>query len=213
MTWETIRAHYAALLVEARRKGLTQDAIAQAGQLPGQNAISKLLRNQNLGPSVETFIKAVRGLGKDVSTFFAEIEQGGSIASAPPEEKSLADRIRDLEVALEALASVAVPPSSPVSSSPSVISHGLGVEAAPSGPAHGRSHGANSLSGSGVVNNISTLDLRQIEAVVRPCFEQLGDRLERLAADLVARRPPGETVHAKATSARAGRRRRARKTA
>lgn len=75
MNWERIRRHYAARLADARRQGVTQQAVAIAGQLSGQNAISKLLANRNLGPSVETFVKAVIGLGVDVSDFFAEIEQ------------------------------------------------------------------------------------------------------------------------------------------
>lgn len=75
VNWRHIRRHYAARLDEAKRRGLTQQAVASAGQLTGQNAISKLLANDNLGPSVETFVKAVAGLGLEVSTFFAEIEQ------------------------------------------------------------------------------------------------------------------------------------------
>jgi transcriptional regulator with XRE-family HTH domain len=75
MNWDRIRRHYAARLADARRQGLTQQAVATAGQLAGQNAISKLIANRNLGPSVETFVKAVLGLGIDVSEFFAEIEQ------------------------------------------------------------------------------------------------------------------------------------------
>jgi transcriptional regulator with XRE-family HTH domain len=77
MNWERIRRHYAARLAEARRHGVTQQAIATSGQLAGQNAISKLIANRNLGPSVDTFVKAVLGLGVDLSEFFAEIEQHG----------------------------------------------------------------------------------------------------------------------------------------
>jgi transcriptional regulator with XRE-family HTH domain len=77
--WEQIRRHYAARLADARRRGFTQKAVATAGKLSGQNAISKLLANENLGPSVETFVKAVTGLGLTVSEFFAEIERGESV--------------------------------------------------------------------------------------------------------------------------------------
>ena len=88
MDWEQIRRHYAARLADARRRGLTQQAVATAGKLPRQNAISKLLANDNLGPSVETFVKAVAGLGLTVSEFFAEIEQRERLhedrAAVPP---------------------------------------------------------------------------------------------------------------------------------
>jgi transcriptional regulator with XRE-family HTH domain len=83
MNWALIRNHYEQLLADARRAGVTQKSVAEAGALSGQNAISKLLANNNLGPSVETFVKAVRGLGKDLSVFFEEIERG--VAPQPAE--------------------------------------------------------------------------------------------------------------------------------
>jgi transcriptional regulator with XRE-family HTH domain len=83
MTWEEIRARYAALLVAS---GATQHAVAAAGGLSGQNAISKLVANTKRGPSVETFIRAVQGLGIPLSTFFAALETPAPDprASAPP---------------------------------------------------------------------------------------------------------------------------------
>jgi transcriptional regulator with XRE-family HTH domain len=77
LDWARIRTHYAAHVSAARKAGQTQQMIARAGGLSGQNAISKLLRNHNQGPSVETFVKAVQGLGLDLSVFFQEMEQPG----------------------------------------------------------------------------------------------------------------------------------------
>jgi transcriptional regulator with XRE-family HTH domain len=207
LTWELIRTHYAALLTEARRAGVTQDAVARAGQLPGQNAISKLLANHNLGPSVETFIKAVRGLGKEVSEFFAELERPDGPGALAPPEQSFEDRIRQLEIAVEALAAsitdhflVAQPsPSSPASSS----EHR--VDSMPCAP-QGRPHGAHSLSGSGVVNNISTVDLRQFEQMLAAHF----DRLERRTQEMVDRRAADAVVHSPPSGVRQSHRRRAR---
>lgn len=75
MEWKDIRAHYERAFRAARRRGLTQAKVAEAGGLKGQNVISKLLQNETKGPQVETFVKAVQGLGIPVSTFFAQIEQ------------------------------------------------------------------------------------------------------------------------------------------
>ena len=79
LTWAQIRTHYRTLFDAARREGLTQSAIAKAGGLAGQNAISKLLNNHHQGPTAETLVKAIHGLGKDVSTFFAEVEHLSSL--------------------------------------------------------------------------------------------------------------------------------------
>jgi transcriptional regulator with XRE-family HTH domain len=98
MHWDLIRRHYAARLATAQRQGVTQQAVATAGQLSGQNAISKLLANHNLGPSVETFVKAVTGLGLDVSAFFAEIEQCGRRHADSPHDPR--DPLEHLHAAL-----------------------------------------------------------------------------------------------------------------
>lgn len=66
--WKTIRA---AFIRERGRR--TQEEIATAAGLP-QSAISKLESNDNLGPAVGTFVKAVGGLGLTPSGFFAHIE-------------------------------------------------------------------------------------------------------------------------------------------
>jgi transcriptional regulator with XRE-family HTH domain len=66
MDWPTIRNHYIALL---RKSGDTQTAVARRGGLSGQNAISKLLANNHRGLTLETFAKAVDGLGLSLAEF------------------------------------------------------------------------------------------------------------------------------------------------
>jgi transcriptional regulator with XRE-family HTH domain len=79
-TWADIRDHYERTLKAAkaeavhRGRTLTQTQIADAGDIR-QNAISKLLTNRNLGPSVEVFVGAVLGLGIPLSEFFASLER------------------------------------------------------------------------------------------------------------------------------------------
>jgi len=66
--WTAIRSEF------IRQRGTrNQGAIAEAGGLH-QSAISKLESNDKLGPAVETFVRAIQGLGVSVSEFFAEIE-------------------------------------------------------------------------------------------------------------------------------------------
>lgn len=76
-TWAEIRIHYDRTLRELRRsRRLTQQQVADAGGLKGQNAISKLLANRNeLGPSVGTLVGAVLGLGISLSDFFVSLER------------------------------------------------------------------------------------------------------------------------------------------
>jgi transcriptional regulator with XRE-family HTH domain len=83
MTWSQIRAQYERAFRVARGRGETQTTIALRGGLlsprtgrPQQNQISKILRSRTRGPSVETFVRAVEGLGISVSSFFAAIETG-----------------------------------------------------------------------------------------------------------------------------------------
>jgi transcriptional regulator with XRE-family HTH domain len=75
MDWSAIRAHFEDLMTA---RGSTQEQIAEAGGLSGQNAISRLLTNQSRGPSVETFIRALEGLGVAPSRFFADLETSSS---------------------------------------------------------------------------------------------------------------------------------------
>jgi transcriptional regulator with XRE-family HTH domain len=70
-TWRQIREHYARALQQSTRN---QVRVAEAGELQ-QSAVSKLLANSRLGPSVETFVRAVEGLGMPLSEFFASLER------------------------------------------------------------------------------------------------------------------------------------------
>jgi transcriptional regulator with XRE-family HTH domain len=75
MEWKALRAHYERLFQQKRRSGDTQQSIANRGGIR-QNDISRLLsQTDGLGPRVETFTKAIEGLGVPVSQFFAEIEK------------------------------------------------------------------------------------------------------------------------------------------
>lgn len=72
--WKTIRAHYARLFETAKlERRDTQYTIAARGGL-GQNDVSRVMSNRGRGPQVETFIRAVQGLGIPVSSFFRQIE-------------------------------------------------------------------------------------------------------------------------------------------
>src|SRR4029077_7240854 len=76
MDWSLMREAYRRELKAATKtRGLNQQKVAAAGGLTGQNVVSKLLRNKNLGPAVEIFTKAVEGLGMPCSEFFARIER------------------------------------------------------------------------------------------------------------------------------------------
>src|SRR4029077_3717416 len=110
--WMEIRAHYARLHALARAAGTTQKSVAARGGLAGQNSVSRLLANQNLGPSVEIFVRAVEGLGKPLSQFFIEVEQGAG-ATLPPAsfDASVMDRLDRIERALDTLG-VSLSPSS-----------------------------------------------------------------------------------------------------
>jgi transcriptional regulator with XRE-family HTH domain len=83
MTWSQIRAQYERAFRVARGRGETQTTIALRGGLlsprtgrPQQNQISKILSSRSKGPSVETFVRAVEGLGISVSAFFVAVETG-----------------------------------------------------------------------------------------------------------------------------------------
>jgi transcriptional regulator with XRE-family HTH domain len=178
MTWSEIRAHFAALHAEARAAGTTQQAIADRGGIAGQNTVSRLLSNDKLGPSVEIFIRAIEGLGKPVSEFFAELEQGRgrSVVSPAAIEASLLSRLQRLEETLEALA------RSVSSSASSAL--GSAAQLAP-GNREGRpSHDGASIS-HGVVNHIhiAALDRQQLEAIVQGAAEGIVTKYARLEAE------------------------------
>lgn len=97
MNWAVIRKHYEDCL---NATGLSQEHVAAQGGLsptPGQTAISKLLHNDRLGPSVDTFVRAVLGLGITCSQFFTALEQGLD-STLPPEERT--QGINVLQVAI-----------------------------------------------------------------------------------------------------------------
>jgi transcriptional regulator with XRE-family HTH domain len=70
----------------AKRAGATQESVAKAGGLRGQNVISKMLANRNRGPGIETFTRAVEGLGMTPSEFFLEVERSTAhaVGTVPP---------------------------------------------------------------------------------------------------------------------------------
>ena len=106
MDWAQIRAHFATL---AARTGLTQHLIAERGGLKGQGVVSKLLANAHLGPSVETFVRAVIGTGTKVSAFFAAIERDERLAPADLQKNGATrtgERLHELEMACAALAAL-----------------------------------------------------------------------------------------------------------
>jgi transcriptional regulator with XRE-family HTH domain len=71
-TWPALRNHYVALW---RASGLSQAEVARRGGLSGNNAISRLIVNAKLGPSVANFMKAVHGLGLSLVDFLAGVEE------------------------------------------------------------------------------------------------------------------------------------------
>lgn len=85
--WTDIRAHYEKLFQEAKKRGETQESVAARGGLR-QNKISRLRTIEKLGPQVETFARAVEGLGLTVSSFFAQIERD-SLGQSVHEKSSL----------------------------------------------------------------------------------------------------------------------------
>jgi transcriptional regulator with XRE-family HTH domain len=193
MNWDRIRTHYAQLLADAQRADprVTQDSVATAGGL-AQNAISKLLANHNLGPSAETLVKAILGLGMTVSEFFAGIEE--QERQLPVAAKPILERLQDLELALAALRSS--PPSSP---------HPTSADASPVD--HRRSsHGVASLSpgSTGVVNNIHTHapDLYEFRQEVAQAFESLHDELKRVASSVAEHRGADGAVDSRAPALR-----------
>lgn len=74
MTWREILVVWDELYEAAKAEGVTQATVAARGGLSAQNVISKMTANRNLGPQVETFVRAVEGLGLTPSAFFAIVE-------------------------------------------------------------------------------------------------------------------------------------------
>lgn len=74
MDWSLVRGHYKRLFEDARRRGLTQVAVAARGGL-AQGQISKLFNPSKSGPSVDVFLRALLGLGLQPSDFFRHVEE------------------------------------------------------------------------------------------------------------------------------------------
>jgi transcriptional regulator with XRE-family HTH domain len=114
ITWPDIRAHYERQFrAEKVARNRTQQEVAENGGLSRNNAISKLLSNHRRGPSVDTFVRAVQGLGISLSEFFASLERGeDSARRARSEPQQSADVKHALEIVraiLDALESQARP--------------------------------------------------------------------------------------------------------
>jgi transcriptional regulator with XRE-family HTH domain len=91
MDWRLVREHYKRLFESS---GRTQTDVARAAGLP-QSAIHKLMANTGDGPSVETLLRAVQGLGITLSEFFGQVEQERSRDGSAP--ASPLDRPAQLE--------------------------------------------------------------------------------------------------------------------
>lgn len=191
MRWTEIRAHLAALHAQAQSAGVTQKAIAQRGGIAGQNTVSRVLSNENLGPSVEIFVRALEGLGKSVSEFFAELEQQQSPLAGEPAaaaDRAMTDRVQRLERTLEAFglfsASLLSPPgrlaNGCASLSPGVVNH----------------------------NHIETLDLQRVDAIVKASTESILAKLARLDAQVAELGGEDGDVPARKSAARGGHRHR-----
>jgi transcriptional regulator with XRE-family HTH domain len=189
MTWLEIRAHYIALHARAEAGGLTQKEIAARGGIKGQNSVSRLLANDKLGPSVETFVRAVEGLGMSMAQFFLELAHAGSagtVAEAPAAgEAPATDRLHRIERALEALSTSFSSPSSP--SSNRFASSGPAAQAPPGNRDERFTHGDSSLS-HGVINHnhIATIDVQRVEAIVKATTESILARLDQVDARMAA---------------------------
>jgi transcriptional regulator with XRE-family HTH domain len=189
MTWLEIRAHFIALHARSEA-GVTQREIAERGGIKGQNSVSRLLANDKLGPSVETFVRAVEGLGLSVAQFFVGMEHAGSASTlaepiAAAEEASATDRLHRIERALEAL-SIAFS-SSPSPSSNRFASSGPAAQVSPGNRDERFTHGDSSLS-HGVINHnhIATLDIQRVEAIVKATTESILTRLDQVDARMAA---------------------------
>jgi transcriptional regulator with XRE-family HTH domain len=184
MDWTRIRDHYATLFEQS---GLTQEDVAAAAHLHAQTAISKLLDNQKRGPSVETFARAVLGLGVTLTSFFAGLEQAGT-AAAP----SVTERLQTLERALDANRTALAE-----------LQHH-----------HGRPHVDASLSSPGLVPPPTVgLGVPHFHALVAAHLDLLKHHLEGLADHLARDFQAGRDAHRRPARTRARARPRHRKSA
>jgi transcriptional regulator with XRE-family HTH domain len=193
MTWTEIRAHYAALHAEARAKGATQKVIARRGGMARQNNVSRLLSNDKHGPTVETFVHAVEGLGKPLWKFFREIEEGPTDevvvepAAVETSPLSVLDRLARLERVLDAL-------SLALSASGELVPDGLSA-----------SDGKEALHGHPSVSP-AIIQRPTVDAILVRWSETFADRLNAHVAAVGARHdtlsaqsPATRTVHHRRT--------------
>jgi transcriptional regulator with XRE-family HTH domain len=186
MDWKRIRDHYATLFDESN---LTQAVVAERGQLSGQNAVSKLLDNNVRGPSVETFVRAVAGLGLSLSEFFTGLETASSSVDSP----SVGTRVRPASASESSSSS---PPCAPR-----------------------RAHDVSSafIHPGNVVNitrgDESAREVARFAHMVDQHFTDLKVQLERVTDRLAAHGPADRDAHPQKTRVRARARRRVRKTA
>ena len=80
-SWPDLRAHYRREFAEARKRKENQTTVAKRGGLigddgrPGQNQISKILAYDDYTPQLDTFLKAVQGLGMTFLEFLTRMHQ------------------------------------------------------------------------------------------------------------------------------------------
>jgi hypothetical protein len=72
INWPRIRAFYLQCM---QTKRLTQKVIIARGGIRSQSLLSRMINNDGYGPTVEIFVRAVRGLGMDILQFFTELER------------------------------------------------------------------------------------------------------------------------------------------
>jgi len=184
ITWKRINAQLARVITEARRRGATQERIAENGGLQ-QNAISKMLANPNKGPSVETFVRAVRGCGMSLQEFFARLEQSEPAPRQPEPGSTYVGSLailREQEAQRRAEADRALdgPRPSPYSTGfgePIAASNRLPAQD-DAAPEPGRQHGPSFASAG--EHDAGASHFSGIEALVKAEIAAIADRLQRL---------------------------------
>lgn len=87
MDWKRIRAQYAQHVADAQAtRGLTQEDISIAAGL-SKNAVSRILSNSRRGPTVDTFVRALRGLGVQPADFFEALQSSAADVAALAAQK------------------------------------------------------------------------------------------------------------------------------
>ena len=79
--WPELRAHYRREFLEAKKRGEKQTTVAKRagffkpGGQPNNGQISKILNDQDYTPQLDTFLKAVQGLGMTMREFLTRMHQ------------------------------------------------------------------------------------------------------------------------------------------